>query len=74
MNSDAPAGHLSPDQWLPRDRAFVEELQLIGWPDTSRSVDGRSGLVTTTTSPIAAYAGINALRAGSPISRKPPTT
>ena len=64
MNSDAPAGHLSPDQWLPRDRAFVEELQLIGWPATTRRVEGRSGLVTTTTSPIAAYAGINALRAG----------
>jgi gamma-glutamyltranspeptidase / glutathione hydrolase len=64
MNSDAPAGHLSPDRWLPRDRAFVEELQMIGWPATTRSVEGRSGLVTTTTSPIAAYAGINALRAG----------
>jgi gamma-glutamyltranspeptidase/glutathione hydrolase len=64
MNSDAPAGQLSPHQWLPRDRAFVEELQLIGWPATTTSVEGRAGLVTTTTSPIAAYAGINALRAG----------
>jgi len=64
MNSDAPVGHLSPDQWRPRDRAFVEELQLIGWPATTRSVEGRSGLVTTTSSPIAAYAGITALRAG----------
>jgi gamma-glutamyltranspeptidase / glutathione hydrolase len=63
MNSDAPAGHLSPDQWLPRDRAFVEELQLISWPASTRSVEGRSGLVTTTSSPIAAYAGITALRA-----------
>jgi gamma-glutamyltranspeptidase / glutathione hydrolase len=64
MNSDATLGHLSPDQWLPRDRTFVEELQLIGRPATSRSVEGRAGLVTTTSSPIAAYAGINALRAG----------
>jgi hypothetical protein len=44
--------------------AFIEELQLVGWPATTRSVVGRAGLVTTTTSPIAAYAGINALRAG----------
>lgn len=64
MNSDAPAGHLSPDRWLPRDRTLVEELQLIGWPAATRSVEGRSGLVTTTTSPIAAYAGVNALRVG----------
>lgn len=64
LNSNAPAGHLSPDRWPPRDRAFIEELQLVGWPATTRSVEGRAGLVTTTTSPIAAYAGINALRAG----------
>jgi gamma-glutamyltranspeptidase/glutathione hydrolase len=64
MNSETPAGHLSPDQWLPRDRAFVEELELVGWPATTRSVEGRCGLVTTTSSPIAAYAGITALRAG----------
>ena len=64
MNSDAPLGHLSPDQWPPRDRAFVEELQLIGRPDMTRNVEGRAGLVTTTSSPIAAYAGINVLRAG----------
>jgi gamma-glutamyltranspeptidase len=64
MNSDAPSGHLSPDQWPTRDRAFVEELQLIGWPSSTRSVAGRAGLVTTTSSPIAAYAGINVLRAG----------
>jgi gamma-glutamyltranspeptidase / glutathione hydrolase len=64
MNSDASLGYLSPDRWLPRDRAFVEELQLIGWPATTRSVEGRAGLVTTTTSPIAAYAGIKALQAG----------
>jgi gamma-glutamyltranspeptidase/glutathione hydrolase len=64
MNSDAPSGHLSPDQWPTRDRAFVEELQLIGWPSSTRSVEGRAGLVTTTSSPIAAYAGINVLRAG----------
>jgi gamma-glutamyltranspeptidase/glutathione hydrolase len=64
MNSDAPLGHLSPDQWPPRDRAFVEELQLIGRPDITRNVEGRAGLVTTTSSPIAAYAGINVLRAG----------
>jgi hypothetical protein len=35
--------------------AFIEELQLVGWPATTRSVDGRAGLVTTMTSPIAAY-------------------
>jgi putative intracellular protease/amidase len=64
MNSDASSCHLSPDQWLTRDRAFVEELQLIGRPATSRSVEGRAGLVTTTSCPIAAYAGINVLRAG----------
>src|SRR5262252_848674 len=64
MKPNTIASPLSPDQWPPRERALAEELQLIFVPLTTKVVCGRNGLVATTTSPIAAHAGVEALRAG----------
>src|SRR5215470_19893251 len=55
---------LAPDQWPAKDRALAEEFQRLAGPLETKVVVGRSGLVTTTSSPIAAQAGVEALRAG----------
>jgi gamma-glutamyltranspeptidase/glutathione hydrolase len=55
---------LSPAHWPPGERARVEALEQQPWPPATRLVEGKSGLVTGTMSPIAVRAGMEALNQG----------
>lgn len=55
---------LSPNRWKPAEKAQVEQAEMVPWPSQARVVEGHSGLVTGTMSPIAVHAGIEALRQG----------
>jgi gamma-glutamyltranspeptidase/glutathione hydrolase len=55
---------LSPSGWKPDDRERVEKLEMRFHPPQARAVDGRSGLISNTGSPIAVHAGIEALKQG----------
>jgi gamma-glutamyltranspeptidase/glutathione hydrolase len=55
---------LSPAHWPPAEKARAEEAQKSLSPAQARTVEGPSGLVAATTSPIAVQAGIQALRQG----------
>jgi gamma-glutamyltranspeptidase / glutathione hydrolase len=55
---------LSPEKWPAEDRALVEALEQQPWPPATRLVEGNSGVVAATMSPIAVRAGIEALRQG----------
>ena len=52
---------LSPNKWKPEEKARVEQAEKIPWPSQARLVEGRSGLVAATMSPIAVHAGMEAL-------------
>ncbi|MGD0096948.1 MAG: gamma-glutamyltransferase [Terracidiphilus sp.] len=55
---------LSPNKWKPEDKARAEQAEMVPWPSQARVVEGQSGLVAATMSPIAVHAGVEALRQG----------
>src|SRR5262249_43963661 len=55
---------LSPSKWNPADRERVEKLEMSLFAPAVREIDGRSGLISNTGSPIAVHAGIEALKQG----------
>ncbi len=64
--SFASASDLSPSSWPPAERLRREKFEGQGWwsPDAAQSFDSTLGMVTATVSPVAVYAGIQALKAG----------
>ena len=65
--SHAPATSkvdLSPSKWNPADRERAEKLEMGVFAPSVREIEGRSGLVSNTGSPIAVHAGIEALKQG----------
>jgi gamma-glutamyltranspeptidase/glutathione hydrolase len=58
------AADLSPAKWPPDEKAHAESQELSVFPTKARLVEGRSGLVAATLSPVAALAGIEALKQG----------
>jgi gamma-glutamyltranspeptidase/glutathione hydrolase len=60
----ARTADLSPSNWKPDDREGVEKLEMRFFPPRARVVDGHSGLISNTGSPIAVHAGIEALKQG----------
>lgn len=62
--SVAPAANLSPQSWNVTDRRHMEELQMNPFPPHARVIQGSSGLICDTGSPIAVYAGMQALKKG----------
>jgi len=55
---------LSPNNWKLEEKARAEQAEMVPWPSQSRVVEGKSGLVAATMSPIAVHAGMEALRQG----------
>ncbi|HLJ46617.1 MAG TPA: gamma-glutamyltransferase [Bryobacteraceae bacterium] len=55
---------LSPNKWKPDEKARVERAEMIPAPSQARVVEGKSGLVAATMSPIAVLAGLETLRQG----------
>jgi gamma-glutamyltranspeptidase/glutathione hydrolase len=55
---------LSPNKWKPEDKARAEQAEMVPWPSQARVIEGQSGLVAATMSPIAVHAGVEALRQG----------
>jgi gamma-glutamyltranspeptidase/glutathione hydrolase len=61
----AVAADLSPGRWPAAEREKLEQQESSTWsPLQARSIDGNSGMVSATVSPVAVYAGIDALRQG----------
>ena len=60
----APAADLSPQTWNAADRKRVEDLQMSPFAPRARAVQGNSAIICDTGSPIAVYAGMDALRKG----------
>ncbi len=60
----APAEDLSPQTWNAADRTRVEDLQMSPFAPRVRAVQGTSAIICDTGSPIAVYAGMQALNAG----------
>jgi len=60
----AVPARLSPNNWDPTERAVAEQLQQGAYPHQVRIVQGDSGLIAATLSPIAVHAGIEALKQG----------
>ncbi len=58
------AADLSPAAWSPEERAALQRREQSPWPGSTRTVEGRSGYVAATLSPIAAHVGIETLRQG----------
>jgi gamma-glutamyltranspeptidase / glutathione hydrolase len=59
------AADLSPGKWPAAEREKLEQQENASWsPATAASVDGSSGMVSATVSPVAVYAGLQALRQG----------
>ncbi len=55
---------LSPRKWTPSEKMQAEQAEMIPWPPQAKIVEGNSGLVAATMSPIAVRAGVEALRQG----------
>jgi gamma-glutamyltranspeptidase/glutathione hydrolase len=55
---------LSPNKWKPEEKARAEQAEIVPWPLQAKVVEGQSGLVAATMSPIAVHAGMEALRHG----------
>src|SRR5205823_11962912 len=55
---------LSPSNWNATEKTRAELRQNAPFPAQARVVEGTSGIVAATTSPIASQAGIEALRQG----------
>ncbi len=58
------ATDLSPAKWGAEERARVEALAQLPVPPAARVIEGKSGSVSATMSPVAVRAGIEALRQG----------
>lgn len=59
------AADFSPASWPEQAKADAERRELTGWaPGTARLVQGKSGIVSATVSPIAVEAGLAMLRQG----------
>ena len=58
------AADLSPAKWPAEERARVEALEQQPFPPAIRIVEGKSGVVSATISPIAVRAGIEVLKQG----------
>jgi gamma-glutamyltranspeptidase/glutathione hydrolase len=56
---------LSPGKWPVAEREKLEQQESASWsPATAASIDGSGGMVSATVSPVAVYAGLQALRQG----------
>jgi gamma-glutamyltranspeptidase / glutathione hydrolase len=55
---------LSPGKWNPDEKARAEQGEKTPWPSKAQVVEGKSGLVAGTMSPIAVLAGVETLRQG----------
>ncbi len=65
MKPDLTAPGLSPANWPKAERERVEQLEFEhSAPAKAHAVTGSGGLVSSTVSPVAAYAGVQALNAG----------
>jgi gamma-glutamyltranspeptidase / glutathione hydrolase len=60
----APAVDLSPQTWNAADRKHVEEAETNPFPPRARAIEGSSAIISDTGSPIAVYAGMDALKKG----------
>ena len=60
----AGAADLSPAKWTPTDKNRVETLEIRPFPSQARILEGSSGMISNTGSPIAIHAGIEALKQG----------
>jgi gamma-glutamyltranspeptidase/glutathione hydrolase len=58
------AADLSPAHWPDAERAALERREAMIFPTEARSVEGQSGFVSATASPVAVHAGMEALRQG----------
>jgi gamma-glutamyltranspeptidase / glutathione hydrolase len=58
------ADDLSPQKWKPEEKARAQQLESAPAPSQARVVEGQSGLVAATLSPIAIKAGLEALKQG----------
>jgi gamma-glutamyltranspeptidase/glutathione hydrolase len=64
-STSAFAADLSPAHWPVQERQAVEKLESQTWaPPAAQTVAGGGGLVSATVSPVAVYAGVQALKAG----------
>ena len=59
-----PAADLSPQSWNAADRTRVEALQMSPFPPRAGAVQGSTAIICDTGSPIAVYAGMEALKKG----------
>lgn len=64
LASATSAADLSPGSWPVEERARLEREEMQIYPASSRIVEGSEAIVATTGSPLAAHAGIEALRQG----------
>jgi gamma-glutamyltranspeptidase/glutathione hydrolase len=55
---------LSPNKWKPDEKAQAEQAEISPTPLQAKIVEGKSGVVSGTMSPIAVQAGVEALRQG----------
>jgi gamma-glutamyltranspeptidase/glutathione hydrolase len=60
----ADAADLSPARWTPADKNRVETLETRFFPSQARTIEGSSGIICNTGSPIAVHAGMEALKQG----------
>jgi gamma-glutamyltranspeptidase / glutathione hydrolase len=59
------AADLSPGKWPAAEREKLEQQENASWsPPAAASVDGSGGMISATVSPVAVYAGLQALRQG----------
>jgi gamma-glutamyltranspeptidase / glutathione hydrolase len=58
------AADLSPGSWSPQERSELQHREQSPWPTSARDLEGRSGYVAATLSPIATHVGIETLRQG----------
>ena len=58
------AADISPQTWDATDRKHVEALEMNPLAPLARAIQGSSGIISNPGSPIAVYAGINALKQG----------
>jgi gamma-glutamyltranspeptidase / glutathione hydrolase len=63
-SASVSAADLSPGKWPAQERARLEQMEQALWPSTTRAVEGRSGFIAATLSPIATHVGMQALRSG----------
>lgn len=62
---NASGADLSPGKWPAAERGKLEQQEFSSWsPPAAHSIDGSAGMVSATVSPLAVYAGVDALRQG----------